>query len=203
MKVEQLKVGLLDNFAYIIWEADCPDCAVIDPGTDCSSILDEINERGLTLRFIINTHSHFDHIGCNEWLRSRTGAIIVAHAASSAPRKMSVKDGDTLEMGGSKMKFIHTPGHSPDSMCVLADNCLFTGDTLFVGDCGRVDLPGGDPEALHHSFFEKILPLDDSITVYPGHDYGKERTSTVGRERRNNYTLKTRNLEEFTKFMMG
>jgi len=203
MKVEQLKVGLLDNFVYIIWEDNCPDCAVIDPGTDCSRILEEIGVRGLTLRHIINTHSHFDHIGCNESLRARTGANIVGHAASSSPRQISIKDGDILELGELKMRFIHTPGHSPDSMCVLAGNCLFTGDTLFVGDCGRVDLPGGDPEALHHSFFEKILPLDDSITVYPGHDYGKERTSTVGCERRNNYTLKPRNLKEFIEFMVG
>jgi len=203
MKVEQLKVGLLDNFVYIIWSDNHPDCAVIDPGTDCSRILGEINDRVLTLRYIINTHSHFDHIGCNEPLRSRTGANIVAHAASSSLRQMSVKDGDILELGELKMKFIHTPGHSPDSMCVLADNCLFTGDTLFVGDCGRVDLPGGDPEALHHSFFEKILPLDDSIIVYPGHDYGGKRSSTVGHERRNNYTLKPRKLGEFIKFMVG
>ena len=203
MRVEQLKVGLLDNFVYVIWSDNHPDCAVIDPGTDCSRILGEINDRGLTLCYIINTHSHFDHIGCNEPLRSRTGASIVAHSVSSSLRQISVKDGDVLEMGDLKMRFIHTPGHSPDSMCVFVDNCLFTGDTLFVGDCGRVDLPGGDPEALHRSFFEKILPLDDSIIVYPGHDYGEKKTSTVGRERRNNYTLKPRKLEEFIKFMVG
>jgi glyoxylase-like metal-dependent hydrolase (beta-lactamase superfamily II) len=96
---------------------------------------------------------------------------------------------------------IHTPGHTPDGICLLVDNKLLTGDTLFVGECGRTDLAGSSAEDMYHSLFDKILALDDSIEVYPGHDYGNKPISTIGDERRTNYTLEKRTLEEFIEFM--
>lgn len=97
---------------------------------------------------------------------------------------------------------ISTPSHSPDSTCYLFEGNLFTGDTLFVGECGRTDLPGGSAEDLYESLFNKILKLNDSIKVYPGHDYGPLPSSTIGYERKTNYTLKQRSKEEFVRFMM-
>jgi glyoxylase-like metal-dependent hydrolase (beta-lactamase superfamily II) len=114
---------------------------------------------------------------------------------------MAVRDQDTLQLGKLTVRVIHTPGHTPDGICLLADNKLITGDTLFVGECGRTDLAGSSAEDMYHSLFDKILTLDDSIEVYPGHDYGKMPSSTIGHERKTNYTLEKRTLEEFIEFM--
>ena len=100
-----------------------------------------------------------------------------------------------------KVKVLHTPGHCPDHICLLVGGKLITGDLLFVGECGRTDLTGGSSSEMYNSLFNKILPLDDSIEVYPGHDYGSKPSSTIGDERKNNYTLKPRSREEFIKFM--
>jgi glyoxylase-like metal-dependent hydrolase (beta-lactamase superfamily II) len=115
---------------------------------------------------------------------------------------LPVSDGEKLKLGEIELTFIHTPGHSPESMCVVIDGkVLLTGDTLFIGECGRVDLPGGSAEELYHSFFDKIVKLDDSLEVFPGHDYGKTKFSTLGLEKKTNYTLAPRTKEEFVKFM--
>ena len=113
-----------------------------------------------------------------------------------------VNDGDTINIGNIPMKVIYTPGHTSDSICLLVDNKkLLTGDTLFVGECGRTDLPGGDSRSMYNSLFYKLLKLKDNVEVYPGHDYGQEPSSTIGKERRLNYTLKPRTIAEFIKFM--
>jgi hydroxyacylglutathione hydrolase len=96
---------------------------------------------------------------------------------------------------------IHTPGHTPDSICLLCNTKLLTGDTLFVGECGRTDLPGGSSKDMYFSLFSKLMKLDDNIEVYPGHDYGRSPSSTIGSERITNYVLKKRSLEEFIEFM--
>jgi glyoxylase-like metal-dependent hydrolase (beta-lactamase superfamily II) len=100
------------------------------------------------------------------------------------------------------IKVIHTPGHTPDSICLLVDNKkLLTGDTLFVGECGRTDLLGGNSRSMYHSLFNKLLKLGDDVEVYPGHDYGSKPSSTIGEEKRSNYTLEPRSLMEFIEFM--
>ena len=112
-----------------------------------------------------------------------------------------MKDGDTIKLNGTKIEVIYTPGHTPDSICLIAGNKLLTGDTLFVGECGRTDLPGGDSGSLYDSLFKKIIPLDNSLEVYPGHDYGLKPDSTLGFEKEHNYVLKPRTREEFMRFM--
>ncbi len=111
-------------------------------------------------------------------------------------------DGDILEVGKVAIQVIYTPGHTQDGICLLINKeKLLTGDTLFVGECGRTDLPGGDPKQLYHSLFDKILKLPDTVEVYPGHDYGAKPSSTVGYERQHNYVLQPRTESEFVGFM--
>jgi hydroxyacylglutathione hydrolase len=104
-------------------------------------------------------------------------------------------------VGNLEITVIHTPGHSPDGISLLVDNKLLTGDTLFVGECGRTDLEGSSSEALYHSLFEKLLRLPAGVEVYPGHNYGRKPSSTIGYERSSNYVLKPRSLREFVQFM--
>jgi glyoxylase-like metal-dependent hydrolase (beta-lactamase superfamily II) len=113
-----------------------------------------------------------------------------------------VDGGDTISIGSIPVKGIHTPGHTPDSICLLVDNQkLLTGDTLFVGECGRTDMPEGNSRSMYDSLFNKLLKLNDYVEVYPGHDYGSKPSSTIGEERRSNYTLEPRSLAEFIEFM--
>jgi len=201
MIFHQIPVGPMQNFAYLIGDEKTGIAAVVDAAWEPETILDLAGKDKLKITLIINTHNHPDHTSGNDDLCRRTGAKIVAHEASEAQKDVSVKNGDTLKIGSLEAKFIHTPGHSPDSMCVLVDNKLMTGDTLFVGECGRTDLDGGSSEQLYHSFFEKLVKLPDELEVYPGHDYGMRPSSTIGYEKTHNYVLKPRTLKEFLRFM--
>lgn len=201
MIFHQIPVGPMQNFAYLIGDERTGIGAIVDAAWEPETIFDLADKDKLKIAFIINTHNHPDHTAGNDDLAQRTGAKIVAHQLSEAPKDVGVKDGDTLKVGSLEVKFIHTPGHSPDSMCVLVDNKLMTGDTLFVGECGRTDLDGGSPEQLYHSFFDKLVELPDELEVYPGHDYGMKPSSTIGYEKAHNYVLKPRTLKEFLQFM--
>jgi glyoxylase-like metal-dependent hydrolase (beta-lactamase superfamily II) len=127
----------------------------------------------------------------------------VQHKNSPLPKDISCSDSDILSIGNLKLKVIHTPGHSQDSICLLCDDGKFvlTGDTLFVGNCGRTDLPGSSSAELYHSLFDKLSNLEDSLVVYPGHDYGATPTSTIGNEKKTNFVLRPRTEEEFVQFM--
>lgn len=191
-----------DNFSYVIADEQTCDAAVVDPSFNVAEIARVLRVEKLRLRFIINTHGHFDHVAGNEELKLRFAAKTVAHRLSSVNADVKVDDGDTVCVGKVGVDVIYTPGHTPDSICLLVEKTkLLTGDTLFVGECGRTDLPGGDPRSLYDSLFGKLLKLDDAVQVYPGHDYGAKPASTIGEERRFNYTLKPRSVEEFVEFM--
>jgi glyoxylase-like metal-dependent hydrolase (beta-lactamase superfamily II) len=201
MIFRQLAVGTFQNFAYIIGDEVTRIGAIVDPAWEVDKLLKTAEDLGLKVSFVINTHSHHDHIQGNDSVVRKTGAKVVMHEKSTVKKGISVKDGDTVDIGSLKAKIIHTPGHCPDHICILIDGKLLTGDTLFVGECGRTDLSGGNPSDMYDSLFKKILPLQDSVEVYPGHDYGKKQSSTIGYERENNYTLKIRTREDFIKFM--
>jgi len=190
-----------DNFSYIIADEITKEAAVVDPSFNADAITQILRDQDLKAKYIINTHHHADHTAGNNNLRSGFHAKIVAHRLSRVDKDVSVVDGDIIRVGGVAIRVIHTPGHSSDSICLLAENKLLTGDTLFVGECGRTDLSGGSAEDMYHSLFDKLMKLDDSIEVYPGHDYGSKPHSTIGAERRTNYTLEKRSLEEFLEFM--
>ena len=201
MIFKQVPVGTFQNFAYIIGDEKTKTAALVDPAWEVDALLKQCEQLGLKVTYVINTHSHHDHVGGNDAVAKRTGAKIVAHEKAPVRKDVAVKDGDTVEVGTLKVKVLHTPGHCPDHICLLVDGKLMTGDLLFIEECGRTDLTGGSASEMYNSLFNKILPLDDSIEIYPGHDYGSKPSSTIGDERKSNYTLKPRTREEFIKFM--
>jgi len=198
---EQIPVGYMQNFAYLVGDENTRLAAVVDPAWDIDRILAVVKRYNLRIIFAINTHGHPDHTSGNSELVKATGAKVLAHETSRLKKDIGVKEGDTLHVGSLELKFIHTPGHSPDSMSVLVNGKLMTGDTLFVGECGRTDLPGGSSEQLHDSLFNKLMKLPDEVEVYPGHDYGAKPHSTIGYERTHNYVLKPRSVRQFAEFM--
>ena len=200
MIFEQVPVGTFQNFSYIIGDETNKRAALVDPAWEVDKLLQMCKEMGLTVSYVINTHSHHDHVGGNLQVTRRTGAKVVAHVSSPVHKDIPVKDGDTIKVGNISVEVIHTPGHCPDHICLLFDGKLLTGDTLFVGECGRTDLAGGDSSKMYDSL-NRLLELDDNIEVYPGHDYGSKKSSTIGYERQNNYTLKKRTREQFIQFM--
>lgn len=191
-----------DNFSYLIADELAREAVVVDSSFNSSEIINILKAQGFTLKYLISTHGHSDHTAGNYELRSMFNAIIVAHAASRARYDLGVDDGEVLQVGGISIKVISTPGHSVDGICLLVDGKkLLTGDTLFVGECGRTDLAGGNAKSLYDSLFCKLLKLDDSVEVFPGHDYGNKPSSTIGEERKTNYVLQPRSLEDFIVFM--
>lgn len=201
MILEQIPLDEGKNFAYIFGDEATKEAAVIDPGFNSEKILKRVEQLKVDVKYIFNTHSHGDHTAGNSKVKDKTGAKIVAHFKSPSAKDISVKDQDIMHIGHLNVRIIHTPGHTADGICLLVDSKLFTGDTLFVGECGRTDLRGGSAKDMYHSLFHKILSLDDNVEVYPGHDYGDKPRSTIGNERRTNYTLEKRTVEEFIEFM--
>jgi hydroxyacylglutathione hydrolase len=191
-----------DNFSYIIADDTTGEAAVVDSSFNAGEITRILKAENLKLKYIINTHGHSDHTAGNAELRSMFNAGTVAHKLSRINAGVKVDDGDVISVGSIALKVIYTPGHTLDSMCLLVDNQkLLTGDTLFVGECGRTDLAGGNSKSMYNSLFNKILKLNDDVEVYPGHDYGSKPYSTIGEEKRSNYTLEPRSLTEFIEFM--
>jgi hydroxyacylglutathione hydrolase len=202
MKVIQIQVGQMANFTYILAETTTSEAIVIDPSWDLHKIFDILSKNAWTLKYIINTHTHFDHILGNKDVARQTGAKIVQHDASRESKDLTVSDNDLIKLRKNLIKVVHTPGHSKESICLIAnDQWIFTGDTLFVGNCGRVDLPGSDPREMYESLYNRISKLDESLIVYPGHDYGNSPTSTIGTEKRTNHVLKCKSKEEFLSLM--
>ncbi|MEK6831453.1 MAG: hydroxyacylglutathione hydrolase family protein, partial [Thermoproteota archaeon] len=143
MKVHQIQVGNMQNFTYVVEDEDTNEGIIIDPSWDLDQIEQVIKRNNLKIKYIINTHHHFDHTLGNEGMIKSTNAKIIQHEKSELKHDITVKDGDIIEFGNSKLTVLHTPGHSKDSMCLIGDGKIFSGDALFVGNCGRVDLPGG------------------------------------------------------------
>ncbi|MGA7922882.1 MAG: MBL fold metallo-hydrolase [Thermoplasmata archaeon] len=203
MLLEQYQVGPYQNFTYLVAESEGGDAVVIDPSFSIDPVLDAIDRHGVKVRFILNTHSHRDHIAGNADVRDRTGAKIVAHRLAPLHQDISVDEGDSVDSGRLRIQVLHTPGHTADSVLYIFEGHVATGDTLFVGECGRTDLPGGDPSQMYDSLLGRVIALDDGLVVLPGHDYGPTPTSTIGREKRENYVLQPRSREEFIGFMKG
>jgi hydroxyacylglutathione hydrolase len=205
MIVEQLQVGFMGAFCYIIGCGQEKVCAIIDPGGDEQKILARVEEIGCSVKYVINTHSHIDHTSGNRLILEKTGAELVIQEndsedvlnldsetltmatwklTSTVPRLLA-KDGDVLKIGRVELLIMHTPGHTPGSICIYSSGNLFTGDTLFVGAVGRTDLKGGSFPILIQSL-KKLMALPPETRVWPGHDYGARPVSTVAHEMETN-----------------
>ena len=201
MKVHQIQVGNMQNFTYILEDESTGEGIIIDPSWDLDKIEQVIKRNNLKIKYIVNTHHHFDHTLGNEAMTKLTNAKIIQHEASELKFDTAVIDGDKITFGNSELLVIHTPGHSKDSICLVGDGKIFSGDTLFVGNCGRVDLPGGSSKELYHSLSEILSNLDENLVLYSGHNYGSMPTSTLGNEKKTNFVMQKRTEEEFIALM--
>src|SRR5829696_8855348 len=223
MYFKQFYLACLAHASYLIGSAG--EAAVVDPQRDVDEYLAEANAQGLQIKYVIETHLHADFVSGHQEIAARTGAqIIFGEKAGAAFAHRAVLDGEEIRMGGVTLRFIETPGHTPEGICVLVTDTdnpeqppkLLTGDTLFIGDVGRPDLAGGKgytpqmmAEMMYDSLHGKLLKLPDDIEVYPAHGAGsmcgrnvsKETSSTIGEQRKFNYALKPMSKDEFVALM--
>ena len=178
IKIRTLPLGAYQTNTYLVWEENSPTCLVIDPGYEPDTILDEAKKLGKEITAVLLTHGHFDHVGGVKELAAETGCPVYLHEAElSMPPQMTAGplfytntygEGDFVEAAGLSFKVLHTPGHTPGSICLLCENAMFSGDTLFWGSCGRTDLPGGSWATIRKSLL-RLAELSGDYDVYPGH----------------------------------
>jgi glyoxylase-like metal-dependent hydrolase (beta-lactamase superfamily II)/rhodanese-related sulfurtransferase len=203
MLFEQIATGGCQSYLL-----GCPSsraAVLIDPEL---SRIDEyrgrLSEHGLHLRYVIDSHTHADHFSAGHELARVMGVPVVMHRLSPAPHAaIRLDDGDMLIAGDLRLKALHTPGHTRDSMCLVMEDRVFTGDTLLIGGSGRTDLPTGDPHALFESLFEKLLLLPPQTLVYPAHDYKGRSSTTIGAEIETNPRLQKRERADFVAMMQS
>ncbi len=219
----QEQVGEMANFAYLVGSRSSREALIVDPAWNVDGLLDLAEQDGMRVVGALITHYHPDHVGgdimgfsiegvarllarnpvplhVNENEAEGLMRITGASKSDLAPRE----GGDVVELGGIRIRFLHTPGHTPGSQCFLVEEAerpnaaghLVAGDTLFLGSCGRVDLPGSDPEAMHHSLNSTLKKLPDETLLFPGHAYSAEPSSTMGAQKRENLFLRLP-LEQF------
>ncbi|MBE2261062.1 MAG: MBL fold metallo-hydrolase [Candidatus Accumulibacter sp.] len=201
MILEQIATGGCQS--YLIGCSESSSAALIDPEIrQIDHYLALAARDGLRIHYLIDTHTHADHFSATRELGRRLAVPVVMHRASAAPFvDMRIDDGEMVLLGRLRLQVIYTPGHTSDSMCLLVDNHLFTGDTLLIGATGRTDLPSGDPEALHDSLFRRLLTLDGETRVFPAHDYKGRQSSTIGQEIATNPRLQARDRQAFVDMM--
>jgi glyoxylase-like metal-dependent hydrolase (beta-lactamase superfamily II) len=189
--------------SYLLGCADTCIAALIDPEIrQVDRYLALAAQAGVRIRYVVDTHTHADHFSAAKCLGETLNIPVVMHRLSPAPFVgFRLDDGEMLALGNLRLQAIHTPGHTRDSMCLVAEDRVFTGDTLLIGATGRTDLPTGDPDQLYDSLFGKLLKLDPALKVYPAHDYQGRSHSTIADEIRDNPRLQRRERSEFIEMM--
>ncbi|MBC8293517.1 MAG: MBL fold metallo-hydrolase [Proteobacteria bacterium] len=217
---KQLAIGPMANYVYLIGDKSERKAVVVDPAWDIDAILAQLDEDDMELVGALATHYHPDHIGGDMMGHSIEGldtlmekrpvkiyihkaeAPYVAQTTGLESSDYVAVDGETsLDVGKIPVRFLHTPGHTPGSQCFLVDGNVVSGDTLFIGACGRVDLPGSNPEDLYYSLKQKLSALPDDTVVYPGHNYATDSSSTIGAEKKSNVFMRFENLQQFLSMM--
>jgi len=218
--IEQIQVGPMQNFAYIVGSSSSREVAVVDPAWDIAGLLDVINERGYKLVAALVTHYHPDHCGGSfgsknvngvaELLETNPVRIYTNKVEADGLKKVTgisdndmkkVESGDKLKIGNIEIEFLHTPGHTPGSQCFMVKQTLVSGDTLFIDGCGRVDLPGSSSEDMFHSL-QKLATLPDDTLLLPGHNYSQVPRATMEETKRINTYMRINDLETW-QMMMG
>jgi hydroxyacylglutathione hydrolase len=208
------------NFVYLIGDDEQRVCMVVDPAWDIPGIIEFVDQEDMRLIGALVTHYHPDHIGGDIFGHSIAGLAelisiravkvhVNEHESAGVKQVSGLSDsdiathqgGDDISIGSVTVKLLHTPGHTPGSQCFLADSALVSGDTLFIGGCGRVDLPGGNPEQMYHSLTQVLARLPEDTLLFPGHNYASREVSTIGDEKRDNYYLRIASLENWTSLM--
>lgn len=218
--LRQMELGPMQNFVYLVGDREAGECVVVDPAWEIDTIVRTAEADGLRITGVLVTHTHQDHVGGTleawgmpgripgvEELLARVPARVHVHRAEREFLRgfgsdlVAVDSATELAVGRIAITFLHTPGHTPGSQCFLVDGRLISGDTLFIGSCGRTDLPGGDPTEMHFSLTQRLGKLPEDTILYPGHNYGGA-SSTIGDEKRENFCLRV-GLGEFLRVMGG
>lgn len=219
----RLSLGPMANFLYLIGSRRTRECVVVDPAWDTQALLDAASADDMRIVGSLVTHYHPDHVGGEVPGFSVPGGVAELLAEADAPahvnkheaeglkfvtglsdNDMVLRDsGDTLKIGDVEIRFVHTPGHTPGSQCFLVNERLVSGDTLFIGSCGRVDLPGADVDQMYESLTQKLSKIDDNVVLFPGHDYGATQTSTMREQRLTNPMLRVPNIETWRRLHGG
>lgn len=210
LEIFQIEVGLLRNFNELIADKKTAICAVVDPAYEVDRLLREARQRDWRIETVLITHTHPDHVEGVEEMARATGATVyvgageletLARAAPSA-KLVPLVGGEQIAVGELRVEAIATPGHTVDGRSYLVEDNVCTGDTLFIGGCGRTDFPGGNPRILWQSL-QRLAALPEETRVYPGHDYGQTPTSTIGWERTTNPYLLCKSEAEFVALRTG
>jgi glyoxylase-like metal-dependent hydrolase (beta-lactamase superfamily II) len=215
--LKQMELGPMQNFIYLVGDPAAKQCVVVDPAWEIETIVQTAAADDMTIVGALITHTHQDHVGGHlfgtdipgvEDLLEKVKAKVYVHKAEREFLKgfgsdlVKVDGNDTLQVGRLTLTFIHTPGHTPGSQCFLVDGRLISGDTLFIGSCGRTDLPGSDPTEMYYSLTQRLGKLPDETVLFPGHNYGGP-SSTLGDEKRGNPFMRFPSLGEFLRIMGG
>ncbi|MBI1848194.1 MAG: MBL fold metallo-hydrolase [Candidatus Rokubacteria bacterium] len=219
--LRQMELGPMQNFVYLVGDPVARQCVVVDPAWEIDTIVDTAAADGMTITAALVTHTHQDHVGGSlaswgmpgripgvEELLGKVKAKVHVHKAERefltglGSDLVKVDNHDTLQVGRLTLRFLHTPGHTPGSQCFLVDGRLISGDTLFIGSCGRTDLPGSDPSEMYASLTQRLGALPDDTVLFPGHNYGGP-SSTIGREKRENAFMRFPSLGDFLRMMGG
>lgn len=209
------------NFVYLVGDEKERVCMAVDPAWDIPGIIEYAAREEMSLTGALVTHYHPDHVGGNifghsiaglaDFIAARPAKVHVNEVESEGIKQVTGlsdsdlekhRSGDELVIGSIKVSLIHTPGHTPGSQCFLADSALISGDTLFIGGCGRVDLPGGNPDDMYYSLTQVLCKLPEDTLLFPGHNYASKPVSTIGDEKKENHYLKMRSLDDW-KSLMG
>ncbi len=188
---------------YVVADPEARSAAIIDPEVEMvEPILDYVFEHGLKPAYVVDTHTHADHLSGARELKAKTTAKIVMHEKAPASCvDIKVEDGDRLELGSLSIKFLHTPGHAKDLVSVLLPGRVLSSDALLIGSCGRTDLPNGNAVRQYHTLYYTYRALPDGLLVFPGHDYEGREHSTLGEEKQSNPKMLFTSEEEFVEYM--
>jgi hydroxyacylglutathione hydrolase len=214
---KQIEMGPMQNFVYLIGSTATRKIAVVDAAWEIDRILRLAAEDEMEITHAFVTHTHPDHVGgrfagveiegVTELLAKCKAKVVVNKAEAEFLKALSSSDlikaesGDKIDVGGLEVQVLHTPGHTPGSQCFLVANRIVSGDTLFIGSCGRVDLPGSDPEQMYYSLTQKLKALPDDTILFPGHNYSDTPTSTIGEQKQSNPYLRFHSLQQFLRTM--